>query len=416
MAINMEELLRAFGRPNVVEVGSVPQPPAMLPQPARAPVAAQAPMQAPQAAQRPRGLLGGFFGPEGRDARSRLAIGLEGLAMNPNQALIGQLQQGIESRETSAQKNATIEWLLLRGHDDLAAALDAGASPQDVLAESVRRMQPQDPMDALNYQIKQLELQNLQNPQPGFRDATSEEAARYGAMAGQFDNEGKFYPFNPPSQGITQTITNPDGTTTTIQVGGTGQGGGGGKPATEGQLAGAGYLQRMTAAESILRDIETRANVVTIPLEKTLLLGTGLEGYTLNPVEQQVAQAQRDWVRAKLRKESGAVIGPEEMAAEIQTYFPMPGEGQETIAQKAEARRRAERQMQIGAGSAAGEAGIISPSYSAPIRMDELGRSGIGGGTMGGGAPVRIANDAEFDALPSGTRFIGPDGQTREKP
>ena len=138
MAINMEELLRAFGRPNVVEVGSVPQPPAVLPQPVRTPVAAQAPMQAPQAAQRPRGLLGGFFGPEGRDARSRLAIGLEGLAMNPNQALIGQLQQGIESRETAAQRNATIEWLLSRGRDDLAAALEAGASPQDVLAEAMR--------------------------------------------------------------------------------------------------------------------------------------------------------------------------------------------------------------------------------------------------------------------------------------
>jgi hypothetical protein len=95
-------------------------------------------MQAPQAAQRPRGLLGGFFGPEGRDARSRLAIGLEGLAMNPNQALIGQLQQGIETRATSAQKNATIEWLRSRGHDDLAAALEAGASPQDVLAEAMR--------------------------------------------------------------------------------------------------------------------------------------------------------------------------------------------------------------------------------------------------------------------------------------
>ena len=120
--------------------------------------------QAPQAAQRPRGLLGGFFGPEGRDARSRLAIGLEGLAMNPNQALIGQLQQGIETRATSAQKNATIEWLRSRGHDDLSAALEAGASPQDVLAESVRRMQPADPMAALNLQIKQLELQNLQNP------------------------------------------------------------------------------------------------------------------------------------------------------------------------------------------------------------------------------------------------------------
>lgn len=138
MAINMEELLRAFGRPNVVEVGRVPQPPAILPQPVRAPTMAQAPMQAPMQAPQPRGLLGGLFGPEGRDARSRLAIGLEGLAMNPNQALIGQLQQGIESRATTAQKNATIEWLRARGRDDLAAALEAGASPQDVLAEAMR--------------------------------------------------------------------------------------------------------------------------------------------------------------------------------------------------------------------------------------------------------------------------------------
>ena len=84
-----------------IEVAPAPQPPAILPQAVRAPVAAPAPMQAPQAAQRQRGLLGGFFGPEGRDARSRLAIGLEGLAMNPNQALIGQLQQGIETRATA---------------------------------------------------------------------------------------------------------------------------------------------------------------------------------------------------------------------------------------------------------------------------------------------------------------------------
>lgn len=167
MAINMEELLRAFGRPNVVEVGSVPQPPATLPQTARAPMAApapmQAPMQAPQAAQRPRGLLGGFFGPEGRDARSRLAIGLEGLAMNPNLALIGQLEQGIESRATAAQKNATIEWLKSRGMDDLAAALEAGAAPQDVLAEATRRMQPADPLAAINLEKAQIELGRLKS-------------------------------------------------------------------------------------------------------------------------------------------------------------------------------------------------------------------------------------------------------------
>jgi hypothetical protein len=326
--------------------------------------------QAPQAAPRPRGLLGGFFGPEGRDARSRLAIGLEGLAMNPNQALIGQLQQGIETRATASQKNATIEWLRARGHDDLSAALEAGAPVQEVLAESMRRMQPADPLDALNLRMKQLELAGMENPQPEFRRATAEEAAAYGAQGGQFGPDGRFYAVDVP-QGMT---IESDGAGGFRMVQGAGVGGG--KPATEGQLAGAGYLQRMTAAESILRDIETRANVVAIPIEKTLLLGTQLEGYALTPTEQQVAQAQRDWVRAKLRKESGAVIGPEEMAAEIQTYFPLPGESQGTIAQKAEARRRAERQMQIGSGSAAEQAGTISPSYSAPIRMDELVRKG----------------------------------------
>ena len=79
------------------------------------------------------GLLGGFFGPQGRDARSRLAIGLEGMTLNPNQALIGQLQQGIENRETAAQKNATVQWLRSRGREDLAAAMEGGLPAADAL-------------------------------------------------------------------------------------------------------------------------------------------------------------------------------------------------------------------------------------------------------------------------------------------
>jgi hypothetical protein len=399
MAITREDLLRAgIGtngmNPNVIQVQ--PMPVGRLP--AAAPMQA-APMPAQAAPQQRQGLLGGFFGPEGRDARARLAIGLEGLTLNPNQALIGQLQSGIERRETASQKNATAEWLRSRGRDDLVAAMEGGLPAADALRIA---MQPADPMAAINLQKAQLELQNLRTPQPGFRRATPEEAAAYGAEAGQFGPDGRFYaedvaqPTAPQSAiakleadrraGLINDEQYKAGlqalapTGMTIESDGAGgfrmvQGAGvgaGEKPATEGQLAGAGYLQRMTAAESILRRIETQDNVVAIPIEKTLLLGTKLEGYTLNPTEQQVAQAQRDWVRAKLRKESGAVIGPEEMAAEIQTYFPLPGESQGTIAQKAEARRRAERQMQIGSGSAAEQAGTISPPYSAPIRMDEL--------------------------------------------
>jgi hypothetical protein len=92
-----------------------------------------APMPAQAAPQQPRGLLGGFFGPEGRDARARLAIGLEGMTLNPNQAMIGQLEKGIERRETAAQKNATAEWLRSRGRDDLADAMQAGLPAAEAL-------------------------------------------------------------------------------------------------------------------------------------------------------------------------------------------------------------------------------------------------------------------------------------------
>jgi hypothetical protein len=107
----------------------------VAPMPAQ--VANPMPMSAQAAPQR-QGLLGGFFGPQGRDARQRLALALEGLTQNPNQALIGQIQTDIQGRETARQNNATAAWLRSRGRDDLAAALEAGASPQAVLAEAIR--------------------------------------------------------------------------------------------------------------------------------------------------------------------------------------------------------------------------------------------------------------------------------------
>jgi hypothetical protein len=350
----------------------------------RAGIGANTPMPMPaQAAPQRQGLLGGFFGPEGRDARARLAIGLEGMTLNPNQALIGQLQQGIESRETAAQKNATAAWLRSRGRDDLAAAMEGGLPAADALRIA---MEPADPMAAINLETAQLELARLRNPQPEFRRATPEEAATYGAQSGQFGPDGRFYPVDVP-QGMT---IESDGAGGFRMVQGPAGVSGTGKPPTEGQLAGAGYLQRMTAAENILRDLERRQNIVAIPVEKTILMDTGIEGYVLNPAEQQVAQAQRDWVRSKLRKESGAVIGADEMAAEIRTYFPQPGEGAEVIAQKAEARRRAERQMQIGSGTAAEQAGAISQPYAAPIRAGDLSAAGIGTQGGAGSQPVVI--------------------------
>lgn len=152
----------------------------------RAGIGTNTPMPMPaQAAPQRQGLLGGFFGPQGRDARARLAIGLEGMTLNPNQALIGQLQQGIESRETAAQKNATAAWLRSRGRDDLAAAMEGGLPAADALRIAI---QPADPMAAINLEKAQLELENLRNPQPGYRQITGAQLGLTGPDAEKMFN------------------------------------------------------------------------------------------------------------------------------------------------------------------------------------------------------------------------------------
>jgi hypothetical protein len=67
--------------------------------------------------------------------------------------------------------------------------------------------------------------------------------------------------------------------------------------------------------------------------------------------QQQYRQAQENWVRANLRKESGAVIGADEMRDEIRNYFPVPGELPESIAQKQLARQVTQNAMKTAAGT-----------------------------------------------------------------
>lgn len=205
------------------------------------------------------------------------------------------------------------------------------------------------------------------NPEgPEWRVATPEEAAANGALAGQINTKtGKFDAQNPPQNMVIET--NPDGSTRIVQ--GPGAAPGGGKR-TEGQLASEGYLGRMKNAETIIDGLAAGDNPTTsIGLTDTLVVGTRAEPYKLSVPEQKLLQAQRDWVRAKLRKESGAVIGAEEMADEIRTYFPQPGEGPEIVEQKRLSRKQAEEQMRITAALPADGSG--SPGQSPQEGFDQ---------------------------------------------
>ncbi len=135
----------------------------------------------------------------------------------------------------------------------------------------------------------------------------------------------------------------------------------GGKP-SDAQLLSRGFLERMQASNEIIGKLEDSG--YTPGVGEGIAQGVGelpVVGGALGPIARGVGavvtpqqplyrQAQMDWVRAKLRKESGAVIGPKEMEDEIKTYFPQPGDSKAVIKQKAESRRAAERAMSISAG------------------------------------------------------------------
>lgn len=125
---------------------------------------------------------------------------------------------------------------------------------------------------------------------------------------------------------------------------------------TEGQASAAGFKLRMDAAEKILTPIELagkQPGYMSAAAGAVPFVGTTVQNVTSGPETQKYRQAQADWVRAKLRKESGAVIGENEMADEIRTYFPQPGDSKELIEQKRQSRQRAQEQLAIMAGPGA---------------------------------------------------------------
>lgn len=78
---------------------------------------------------------------------------------------------------------------------------------------------------------------------------------------------------------------------------------------------------------------------------------------------QAYEQSAQQWIRAKLRKESGAAIGKDEMANEFLTFFPQYWDGPETVAQKARAREEATKGMIAESGGAYGQ---MFPPAAAP--------------------------------------------------
>ena len=131
------------------------------------------------------------------------------------------------------------------------------------------------------------------------------------------------------------------------------KGAAGGKP-TESEQNAAGFAQRMERVTGIIDALPTAAapGVGSAIAGSIPLVGGAAQRGVQSEQTQQFQQAANDWIRAKLRKESGAAIGKDEMEAEFRTYFPQINDGPAVIAQKAEARRVATEAMKTSAGKA----------------------------------------------------------------
>jgi len=140
---------------------------------------------------------------------------------------------------------------------------------------------------------------------------------------------------------------------------------------TETETNAAGFASRMVAANNITSKLATgqqpkfgEAVLGAIPLigdKIPEVIPTGIGG--LSAERRQYLQAANNFIRANLRKESGAAIGADEWTAEFVNYFPQYNDDEQTIKNKAIFRNILTQNM-VAAGGKSYKAPNMNPDAS----------------------------------------------------
>ena len=149
------------------------------------------------------------------------------------------------------------------------------------------------------------------------------------------------------------------------------------KPPTQAQEATALYASRIKQADEVFAGIEEFINTQGIG-EMAQAGLPEFANFMKSEDMQSYQQAQRNFLNAVLRRESGAVISPSEFKEGRQQYFPQPGDKPAVIAQK-----KANRDLV--------KKNFISAAGNAYRPYEEAGGLTPGGGGQGGGTPPGAA-------------------------
>jgi hypothetical protein len=134
---------------------------------------------------------------------------------------------------------------------------------------------------------------------------------------------------------------------------------------TEQQANAYTFSNRMEKSDQILKDLEGKYNPLAISA-KTSAITSNIPGAQtiinsqMSPESQKAEQAQRDFVNAVLRRESGAAISQSEFDNARIQYFPQTGDSPEVKAQKATNRKTAIEGIKKAAGSMNKPASVVN--------------------------------------------------------
>jgi len=121
------------------------------------------------------------------------------------------------------------------------------------------------------------------------------------------------------------------------------------KPATEGERKTLGFYERMKNAEENLSTLEDTLSKLDTMGQLRL---KNAPDWAQSKEGQLYHQALRQFTEARLRKESGAVIGPSEFELSEKTFFRQPNDDPETVKRKKAARAQLLNSMRREAGKA----------------------------------------------------------------
>lgn len=148
------------------------------------------------------------------------------------------------------------------------------------------------------------------------------------------------------------------------------------KPLTESQGKASGLAMRAQKAHDILNTLEDEGSktpsLIKQGVEGVPIIGGGLgmvaNKFAASEAQQKVEQAQRDFVNAALRVESGASISESEFQNARRQYFAQPGDTPEAIAQKRRNRETEIESLKLQGGP--GGKGIKSTYVEKPKGVD----------------------------------------------